>query len=214
MQLDRDEFVVSFDSTKVSAKDLTSVIRDAGYTSYVVSEDAANVGKDPPDRKVEPGEAAEDSLLADTLKQAQQDNKLVVLDFQAIWCVPCKRMEKETFADPAVAKLLKQVVFVKVDADEHAELTKQFGVVGLPDIRFLKPDGSEIGRLNDFQDAKTFAETLSKLLSTPMKPPQTKTDNTSSRQSLNDVSNEAEEFRQAFNAAKGNVRIVMLVSPG
>ena len=89
----------------------------------------------------------------------------MLLDFKATWCVPCLRLEKETFADPDVAELLKQLVLVKVDTDEHPELAKHFGVVGLPDLRFLNSDGVEVKRLTDFQDAEMFSETLRSMLS-------------------------------------------------
>ena len=93
-------------------------------------------------------------------------------DFMASWCVPCKRMEKETFTDPTVAKLLEQVVFLKVDTDEHEGLARHFGVEGLPDVRFLNPDGTALHSLNDFQDAEQFSEALRGLLDGSLGAPQ------------------------------------------
>lgn len=66
----------------------------------------------------------------------------------------------------------ERVVFLKVDTDEHAELAKHFDVEGLPDIRFLNPDGTEVHRLNDFQDAELFSDSLRRLLDGSLGAPQ------------------------------------------
>lgn len=158
MQLDRDEFVVTYDTDKVTTDELISIIRKAGYNSSVVTGETTTREATQQQR-----EEFSDPLLTEALATAKSENKLVLLDFKATWCVPCRRLEKETFADPIVAELLKQFVLVKIDTDEHPELAKHFGVVGLPDLRFLKLDGSEVKRLTDFQDAEMFADTLRSL---------------------------------------------------
>lgn len=155
MKLDRDEFLVTFDGGKTTTDDLISVIRKAGYVSSIVTSDSQS----PVTPSKNEGEFS-DPLLTEALATAKAEDKLVLLDFKATWCVPCLRLEKETFTDPDVAELLKQFVLVKVDTDEHPELAKHFGVVGLPDLRFLNSDGIEVKRLTDFQDAELFTETL------------------------------------------------------
>lgn len=91
------------------------------------------------------------SFFVEGLAQARQEQKPIVLDFTADWCLPCQRMENEAFPDPAVATLLKRCIMLKVDLDEHPSLAQHFGVVGLPDIRLITPEGAEAGQLLDFQ---------------------------------------------------------------
>ena len=93
-------------------------------------------------------------------KKAKAENKLLVLDFGAEWCLPCRRMEKTTLVDRRVVELLKQVVFVRLDTDQHTEIAQQLGVVGLPDIRFVAPDGLMLCQLRGFQEAESFAAAL------------------------------------------------------
>jgi len=159
MRLDRDEFVVSYDPTKVEPASLIATIRQTGYTARVVS------GKEKTSRgtavlSVPRGFA----LLDETLTQAQKESKPVVLDFFAEWCAPCQRMEKTTFKDEVVRALLERCVFVRVDTDKHPEIAKRMAVEGLPDIRFALPDGRVIKQLRSFQDPESFSSQLEELL--------------------------------------------------
>ncbi|MBI4613737.1 MAG: thioredoxin family protein [Planctomycetes bacterium] len=44
-------------------------------------------------------------------------------------------------------------MFLKIDADEHPEVSKRFGVAGIPDARVLETDGTEVARFIGFKDA-------------------------------------------------------------
>ena len=156
MLLDRDEFVVTFDPAKTSEARLIAVVRQSGYTAQVV------VGKDKAAELMATLEMMPSgfTLLDDALATARREHKLLVLDFNAEWCVPCRRMEKTTLVDRRVAELLDHIVFVRVDTDRHSEIAQKLGVVGLPDIRFVLPDGRVIRQLRGFQDADPFAALL------------------------------------------------------
>ncbi|GBF79483.1 tetratricopeptide repeat protein [Aphanothece sacrum] len=58
-------------------------------------------------------------------------DKLVLIDFYATWCGPCKLLS------PLLENLLKEYDFIvaKIDIDRHPELAKQFAVEGVPDVR-------------------------------------------------------------------------------
>ena len=100
MKLDRDEFLVTFDGGKATTDDLISIIREAGYVSSIVTDDSQS-----PHTPSESVGEFSDPLLTEALATAKAEGKLVLLDFKATWCVPCLRLEKETFADPYVAEL-------------------------------------------------------------------------------------------------------------
>jgi len=164
MKIASDEFVVTFDSAKVSTNDLISIVEKVGYTANVVTGGSQPTPK-PDDAVLPNGPLPDDPLLGEILARAKREGKPIILDFHAAWCAPCKRLEKETFVDPRVVALLEQVVFVKVDSDEHPQLAKQFQVTGLPDIRFLDSEGNELRKLIGFQDAESFQMVLQKFIS-------------------------------------------------
>ena len=72
------------------------------------------------------------------LIKAKSENKFVLLDFYADWCISCKEMEVNTFTNPEVAKNLQQFVLVQADvtknSPENQALLKRFGLFGPPGI--------------------------------------------------------------------------------
>ncbi|KNA13489.1 hypothetical protein SOVF_116500 [Spinacia oleracea] len=69
--------------------------------------------------------------------------KLVVIDFTASWCAPCR------FISPILTDLAKKtpnVLFLKVDVDELKTVAEDFKVDAMPTFVFLK-DGMEIDRV-------------------------------------------------------------------
>ena len=193
MELDRDELLVTFDAEATSVDTLLDVSKRLGFAASQVSAEATS-------------EKTEDAaFFQEALAKARRDKKPVVIDFTASWCEPCQRMLRDTFSDAKVAARLKQCVFVKIDTDKHPELAKRFGVVGLPDVRFLSPEGKEVERFLDYQGPDAFAVALEDLLQTTAEP-------------LDDgklilLSEGDQKLKEAFNRGTGHVRLVLILSP-
>ncbi len=90
--------------------------------------------------------------------RAKKENKPILVDFYADWCVWCKTLDSTTYKDPAVARLLgEKMVPLKVDVDHGGrELARQWGVSGLPTILVLSPNGKELGRIPGYLPARDF----------------------------------------------------------
>lgn len=158
MLLDRDEFLVTYDPAKADTKLLVTTINKSGYTARVVS------GKKKSSAMVMATLPRNFPLLDEALAKAKAENKPIVLDLYAEWCAPCRKLERLTFPDPKVKALLEQVVFLRIDTDKYTDIAQRLGVEGLPDIRFVLPDGTIIRQLRSFQDAESFAVALEQLL--------------------------------------------------
>jgi len=71
------------------------------------------------------------------LKQQLNDagDKLVVIDFFATWCGPCKMIAPQI---EEMAKTNENVVFLKVDVDEAEDAAQEFNVSAMPTFIFMK----------------------------------------------------------------------------
>ncbi|MEI7698358.1 MAG: thioredoxin family protein [Planctomycetia bacterium] len=110
--------------------------------------------------------------IEQSLQDASQSGKPVLMQFTASWCVYCKRMEKNTFTNEDVAERIgEDFVAVKVDADEQKDLIRDLEIKGLPAILIVSPDLQVIHRISGFQTAEALMTELNKADRASAKPP-------------------------------------------
>ena len=73
---------------------------------------------------------------SDFEQKAVNAEGLVIVDFSAKWCGPCKRMLPELEA--TATEFEGKATFLKVDVDESPEVAMRYGVQGIPNLTFLK----------------------------------------------------------------------------
>ena len=66
---------------------------------------------------------------------ATAGSKLVVADFFATWCGPCRMMAPKFVA---FSEKYEDVVFIKVDVDKAGGLSEKFGITSIPAFFFFK----------------------------------------------------------------------------
>ena len=85
--------------------------------------------------------------LQTALQAAKADGRWVMLDYYADWCISCKEMERETFADPRVRRVIGQMVLLQADVTANADadqgLLQRYALFGPPATLFFGPDGVE-----------------------------------------------------------------------
>ena len=70
---------------------------------------------------------------------------LVLVDFYANWCGPCKMLI------PHLEELSKEYNVVKVNVDECEELAREYGIMSIPAL-FLFKDGTLIDKKIGYQE--------------------------------------------------------------
>jgi len=100
--------------------------------------------------------------LAQRIAQAKQQNKPVMIDFYADWCISCKVMENQVFTQPEVSAALDQFFLVRADITDnttiHQQLLNRFKLFGPPALVFFDSTGAEMA------DFRTIGEVDAKSL--------------------------------------------------
>ena len=115
------------------------------------------------ERRKAPVPADAPAFFKDAIAEAAAKEQPIIIDFWATWCVPCKRLKKETLENREVAAALDGVQLVFVDLDEYPGIAQAYGVKTVPDVFFVDADGWIIDRLRNFEAPKPFLERLHKL---------------------------------------------------
>ncbi len=101
------------------------------------------------------------------LAQAGQSNRLVLVDLYTDWCGWCKKLDKDTYANPQVAQFVaSRFVTVRMNAEDGGEgqsLATQLKVRGYPCTVILDANGKYRGRAYGYFTPQEFPDKLTKI---------------------------------------------------
>lgn len=100
--------------------------------------------------------------LEDAKKMAVATNKLILVDFWATWCGPCKRMDSESWSKDEVKELMNNYIPVKIDIDSNRSLAQKYGVKGIPFIFIMDANGEVIFQEMSYKDKNQVKRLLNK----------------------------------------------------
>lgn len=79
--------------------------------------------------------------------KVRKSEKLVVMDFFATWCGPCKMLTP--IFESLSNEMSDKVYFAKVDIDRSVEIAEEYKIVSIPTMIIFK-NGKEVQRIVGF----------------------------------------------------------------
>lgn len=102
-----------------------------------------------------------DTFTTDDFQKIISGSSLVLVDFYAPWCIPCKQME------PSWEKLSKEfagkITFSRIDIDQARSLAKEMQVETIPVISLYK-NGALVKSLHGYQSEESLRDLLNAIL--------------------------------------------------
>jgi len=96
------------------------------------------------------------------LEKIIKNNKKVIVDFTAKWCVACKEYEETTFKDKEVLEEFKKYKLIQIDITSSKDkITKKFEVAGPPTILIFE-NGKLKQKIVGYRNSKEFLNLLKK----------------------------------------------------
>lgn len=101
----------------------------------------------------------ENLTFKEILAKAKAEKKLVFMDAFAVWCGPCKLMEKNVFTLPAVREYYNSnFINARFDMEkgEGREIASKYAIRSYPSFLFLNGDGEVVLKNYGYMDEENF----------------------------------------------------------
>lgn len=72
----------------------------------------------------------------DNFKEFVSSNKIVLIDFSATWCAPCRIQGK--VLEGIEAELGDKVAIAKVDVDQNPNIAREYNIYAVPSLVFFR----------------------------------------------------------------------------
>jgi len=96
-------------------------------------------------------------LTGENFQQAVKKYPLLVVDFWASWCGPCRLMNP--VIESLAKKMAGRVVFGKVNVDEETSLANDFNILSIPTLIFFQ-NGQKVEEVTGAVPEKMLEEKL------------------------------------------------------
>jgi thioredoxin 1 len=133
--LDKSKPVLIYCLSGVRSAKAAEYLRKQGFVRVVELEGGMmkwNAAKKP----VTAGRSADKGMTSAEFNRQLKTDKLVLVDFHAPWCAPCKKMAPELQA--LQDEYRDQLILLKVNADENRILTDSLKVQALPALMIFR----------------------------------------------------------------------------
>lgn len=101
-------------------------------------------------------------------KRAGRENRLVILDLEAVWCHWCHVMDEKTYSQAGVIQVIaEKYIPLRVDQDSRPDLANRYRDYGWPATIVFDPKGRELAKLAGYVEAGEMEELLKSLARDP-----------------------------------------------
>lgn len=113
------------------------------------------------------------SFTPGTFETAKKENRLVILDLEAVWCHWCHVMDEQTYSRKDISGLIREkYIPIRVDQDARPDLSNRYRDYGWPATIIFNNKGEELEKLAGFVEPDEFKRILEELAANPV--PKTK----------------------------------------
>jgi len=160
-QLDRDHAVFVYCKAGGRSADAASIMKDMGFDIIYDMQGGYMAWSSAGMESTKAERVQEEKFTQADFDKLLASGTPVLIDYYAPWCGPCKKME------PILSKLSNEfagkVEIVRVNVDEAAGVVESQKIDNIPVVSSFK-NGSEIKRVNGFQDEAALRAMIEELL--------------------------------------------------
>lgn len=98
-----------------------------------------------------------EAMSADHFYETVNTNPMVLVDFYAGWCEPCKWLD--SILNEVSEDLEKHATVIKIDAEKFASIAEEFQIRGIPVLLLFK-NGQLVWRYNGFKTGPELVEVV------------------------------------------------------
>ncbi|MFM7764919.1 MAG: thioredoxin family protein [Sphingomonadales bacterium] len=132
----------------------------ASYTLYACTGKGSETHEDGVEIKDTKAEtAASAGIPIKDFDKLISGNKLVMVDFYAVWCGPCKRMAP--FVEQVKEEKKAVVTVLSIDAEAQPEISGRYNLEGYPTLIFFKK-GQVVANAICYHDKNQILELINK----------------------------------------------------